>query len=232
MLSHHSFFKWLIGYEIQRKRNLLRAPEGPLKDFLSVPFPSVNSLFKEADILAVDFETTGLDAVQDKLLSVGFVELSQQHIKLNTCYHQIINTKQKLKADNVIIHQITDQQQKQGLPLEVVVEDLLKALAGKVMLVHYARIEREFLQQACLELYGLAPSFLMIDTLVIAKRRLDKKDVAYDPSELKLGVLRENHQLPQYFAHNALNDAIATAELLLAQTSNYPVKTALKEFLL
>ena len=232
MLSHHSFFKWLIGYEIQRKRNLLRAPEGPLKDFLSVPFPSVNSLFKEADILAVDFETTGLDAVQDKLLSVGFVELSQQHIKLNTCYHQIINTKQKLKADNVIIHQITDQQQKQGLPLEVVVEDLLKALAGKVMLVHYARIEREFLQQACLELYGLAPSFPMIDTLVIAKRRLDKKDVAYDPSELKLGVLRENHQLPQYFAHNALNDAIATAELLLAQTSNYPVKTALKEFLL
>ncbi|MDG1753137.1 MAG: exonuclease domain-containing protein [Thalassotalea sp.] len=232
MLSHHSFFKWLIGYEIQRKRNLLRAPEGPLKDFLSVPFPSVNSLFKEADILAVDFETTGLDAVQDKLLSVGFVELSQQHIKLNTCYHQIINTKQKLKADNVIIHQITDQQQKQGLPLEVVVEDLLKALAGKVMLVHYARIEREFLQQACLELYGLAPSFPMIDTLVIAKRRLDKKDVAYDPSELKLGALRENHQLPQYFAHNALNDAIATAELLLAQTSNYPVKTALKEFLL
>jgi DNA polymerase-3 subunit epsilon len=232
MLSHHPFFKWLIGYEVERKRNLLRAPQGPLKDYLSVPFPSVDSFFKDANILAVDFETTGLDAVQDKLLSVGFVELNQQQIKLKTCYHQIINTKEKLKADNVVIHHITDQQQQQGLPLEVVVEDLLKALAGKVMLVHYARIEREFLQQACLELYGLAPSFPMIDTLVIAKRRLDKKDIAYDPSELKLGVLRQNYQLPQYFAHNALNDAIATAELLLAQTNHYSDKTPLNEFLL
>lgn len=232
MLSHHSLFKWLIGYEVERKRNLLQAPEGPLKEFLSVPFPHVNSLFKEAKILAVDFETTGLDAVQDKLLSVGFVELSQQQIKLNTCYHQIINTKQKLKADNVVIHQITDQQQQQGQPLESVVEELLKALAGKVMLVHYARIEREFLQQACLELYGIAPSFPMIDTLAIAKRRLDKKDVAYDPSQLRLGALRKNYQLPQYFAHNALNDAIATAELLLAQTNHYPDNTSLKTFLL
>lgn len=232
MLSHHPLFKWLIGYEIERKRNLLLAPSGPLKDFLSVPFPDVNSVFHEANILAVDFETTGLDAVQDKLLSVGFVEMSQQQIKLNTCYHQIINTKQKLKANNVVIHQITDQQQQKGQPLEVVVEALLKALAGKVMLVHYARIEREFLQQACLELYGVAPSFPIIDTLAIAKRRLDKKDVAYDPSELRLGALRKRYHLPQYFAHNALNDAIATAELLLAQTCHFSNKTRLKEFLL
>ncbi|MEW6989765.1 exonuclease domain-containing protein [Colwelliaceae bacterium 6441] len=232
MLSHHPLFKWLLGYEIARKRDLLLAPKGPLKDFLSVPFPSVNSLFRDTNILAVDFETTGLDAVQDKLLSVGFVELSQQQIQLGTCYHQIINTHQKLKADNVAIHQITDQQQQQGQPLEVVVEHLLKALAGKVMLVHFARIEREFLQQACLELYGLAPSFPIIDTLVIAKRRLDKKDVAYDPSELRLGALRKANKLPNYYAHNALNDAIATAELLLAQTSKYSEKTVLKQFLL
>lgn len=232
MLSHHPLFKWLLGYEIARKRDLLLVPEGPLKDFLSVPFPSVNSVFNDAKILAVDFETTGLDAVQDKLLSVGYVELSQQQIKLNTCYHQIINTNQKLKADNVVIHQITDHQQQLGQPLEKVVEDLLKALTGKVMLVHYASIEREFLKQACLELYGIAPTFPIIDTLVIAKRRLDKKDVAYDPSELRLSALRSSYDLPDYYAHNALNDAIATAELLLAQTNHYPNKTILKEFLL
>ncbi|WP_206486157.1 exonuclease domain-containing protein [Thalassotalea sp. G2M2-11] len=232
MFTHHPFLKWLVGYEIERKRDLLRAPEGPLKEFLSVPFPSVNSLLNQANIVSVDFETTGLDAVQDKLLSVGFIEVQQQQIHLGSCYHQIINTQQKLKADNVIIHQITDQQQLQGLPLETVIETLLKALAGKVMLVHFARIEREFLKQACLELYGVAPSFPMIDTLVIAKRRLDKKDVAYDPSELRLASLRAKYQLPQYSAHNALNDAIATAELFLAQTAHYPDSTPLKQVLL
>ena len=233
MLSHHKLFNWLLGYEIERKRYYLRAPKGPLKDFLSVPFPSPESPLSQTNILSVDFETTGLDAVQDKLLSVGFVQLHHQQIYLSSCYHQIINTRQKLKADNVVIHQITDQQQLQsGLPLQSVIETLLTALAGKIMLVHFARIEREFLRQACLELYGVAPSFPIIDTLMIAKRRLDKKDIAYDPSELRLASLRAKYHLPQYHGHNALNDAIATAELFLAQTSQLSDHGQLKQVLL
>jgi DNA polymerase-3 subunit epsilon len=42
---------------------------------------------------------------------------------------------------------------------------------------------------------------------------------AYDPSELRLTALRVKYGLPNHYAHNALNDAIATAELLLAQIS-------------
>lgn len=232
MLSHHPFFRWLLGYEIARKRDFLQAAPGPLKDFLSVPYPSVTSVLSKTNLLALDFETTGLNAVQDKLLSVGCVDLSHQQIELGSSYHQIIDTKQKLNDENVAIHQITEQQQRQGQSLETVVEQLLAKLAGKVMLVHYATIEREFLQQACLELYGLAPTFPIIDTLVIAKRRLDKRDVAYDPSELRLGALRNHYELPNYFAHNALNDAIATAELFLAQTCHLPPNTQLKQVLL
>ena len=114
------------------------------------------------------------------------------------------------------------------------VETLLKALAGKVMLVHFARIERQFLTEACNELYGMAPIFPMIDTLALAKRRLDKRDVSYDPSELRLTNLRNNFQLPVHHEHNALNDAIATAELFMAQMSkaNKDGKTTLKDVLL
>ena len=105
-------------------------------------------------------------------------------------------------------------------------------LAGKVMLVHFARIERQFLQQACIELYGMAPVFPIIDTLVIAKKKLDKRDVAYDPSELRLSALRAKYQLPNHYAHNALNDAIATAELLLAQTSKKNEDLTLQQLIL
>jgi DNA polymerase-3 subunit epsilon len=211
---------YIAGYEAKRKRLLKKAPEGPLKDFLTVPFPALNTPIHQLPILAVDFETTGLNAKTDKLLSVGFVTMEKEQIKLNTCYHQIINTTTRLEESNVIIHQITDEQKDQGQSLELVVEKLLQALTGKVMLVHFARIERQFLQQACLELYGLAPEFPIIDTLVIAKRQLDKRDVSYDPSELRLSKLRHQYQLPDHHGHNALNDAIATAELLLAQVHN------------
>lgn len=229
-----SLINHITGYEAKRKRLLKKAPEGPLRDFLSVPFPSLETPMVELPILAVDFETTGLDAKADKLLSVGFVTLKHEQIKLNTCYHQIIKTKNRLEESNVIIHQITDAQKEQGQPLHLVIEKLLKALAGKVMLVHFARIERQFLQQACLELYGLVPDFPIIDTLVIAKRQLDKRDISYDPSELRLSKLRHKYQLPDHHGHNALNDAIATAELLLAQVNNKPKadKVQLKDLIL
>ena len=220
--------RWLIGYEAQRKRMLARAPKGPLHGFLSVPFPLLYTPVDQIPILAVDFETTGLDAIQDKLLSVGCVELNQRQIKVGTSYHQIIQTQGSLKADNVTIHQITDDQKDQGKPLAEVVAELLKMLAGKVMLVHFARIERQFLQQACIELYGMAPVFPMIDTLVIA----NKRDVAYDPSELRLPALRAKYQLPNHYAHNALNDAIATAELLLAQISERNEDLSLQQLIL
>ncbi|MEP1552588.1 MAG: exonuclease domain-containing protein [Paraglaciecola sp.] len=214
------FLNSLFGYEARRKRLLKKVPTGALHDFLSVPFPNENTPFSELPILSVDFETTGLNALSDKLLSVGFVSIDKQKIKLGSSYHQIINTKQNLAAENVIIHQITDQQKSAGKSLQMVVETLLKALAGRVMLVHFARIEKQFLKQACIELYGVAPPFMVIDTLALAKRKLDQRDIAYDPQELRLSALRHKHNLPNHFAHNALNDAIATAELLLAQQKN------------
>ncbi|GAA5135047.1 exonuclease domain-containing protein [Thalassotalea piscium] len=232
MYSNHFLLHWLMGYEAKRKRTLAIAPEGPLKHFLSKPLPPPQTPLEDIELLSVDFETTGLDAVNDKLLSVGFVEMTHQQIALNHCYHKIINTEQALTPENVIIHQITDDQKAQGAPLKEVIDDLLYALTGKIMVVHFARIERQFLRQACLEVYGVAPPLAIIDTLVLAKRKLDKRDVAYDPSELRLGAVRQAHQLPEYYAHNALNDAVATAELLLAQLSTMSEQVRLKELLL
>jgi DNA polymerase-3 subunit epsilon len=233
-LTNSPVFGWLLGYEAKRKQLLKKAPAGALRDFLSVPLPDIDTPIDKVEILAVDFETTGLDAKQDKLLSVGFITLKKQQMSLKTSYHQIIKTQAQLEESNVIIHYITDSQKEQGQALSTVVETLLQALAGKVMLVHFARIEKQFLTEACLELYGMAPTFPMIDTLALAKRRLDKRDVAYDPSELRLTNLRRKFELPEHHAHNALNDAIATAELFMAQMSkaNKDGKTTLKDVLL
>lgn len=85
------------------------------------------------------------------------------------------------------------------------------------MLVHFARIERNFLQRACKQLWGIAPVFPIIDTLMIAKKRFDKRGLPYEPVELRLSTLRDKHKLPSHNAHNALNDALATAELLMAE---------------
>jgi DNA polymerase-3 subunit epsilon len=227
-------FNQLFGLEAQRKRLLKKAPEGVLKEFLSTPFPDPNQPIRQTPILAVDFETTGLDFKKDKILSIGFISMENNEILLSGAYHRVIHTQESLAEENVIIHQITDSAREQGDSLEAVIADLLNALAGKVMLVHYARIEKNFLERACKELYGLAPVFPIIDTLAVAKKRLDRQSGAYKPSELRLSNLRARHKLPAHYAHNALNDALATAELLLAEIElmHHEQSPPLKKFLL
>lgn len=213
--------KHFMSLEQQRLHLLNKVEDGPLKRYLSTPFAVKSLSLQQQPILSLDFETTGLNANSDQLLSIGFVELKQGQIDLSSCYHQVIKTKGQLSKNNVVVHQITDFEKDRGSELKQALDCLLTAMTGKVLLVHFSQIERQFLQQACFDLYGIRPPLLMIDTLAISKRRFDMSDVGYDPSKLRLSNLRQSYGLPNFRAHNALNDAIATAELLLAEVHHH-----------
>ncbi len=225
---------WLFNLETKRKRLLDKAPAGPLRNYLESPFPDKNSSIYGTALLALDFETSGLDANKDHLLSVGYIELRQNRIILDTAHHQIIHSTRDISGENISIHRITHDQAAQGLALAKVVESILQQLQGKVLLAHHAAVEIGFLQQACKTLYGMAPVFPAIDTMQLARRRLERQQQPCKANQLRLFNLRKQYGLPAYQAHNALMDAIATAELFLAQLahSNYRKPPPLKNFLL
>lgn len=213
-------FESLLGPDAQRKRLLSKASPGPLKDFLSVPFPSRDDDIYSVPIVSVDFETTGLNSKMDRILSIGRVELSGGAVLLDTAAHTVIQPDTTLSEDNVVIHRITDDAAAFGKPFEASIAALLDTLAGKVMLAHHAVIEQGFLQQACKRLYGLAPVLPVIDTLSLARKWLARRNKEAGQGELRLYALRERYGLPRYKAHNALSDALATAELFLAQVEH------------
>ena len=106
-------------------------------------------------------------------------------------------------------------------------------MAGKPMLVHYSPIEQNFLSAVCRKLYGAPFVVPIIDTLEIAQRVFERRNHLIQPGDLRLFNLRPRYNLPQYKAHNALSDALATAEMFLAMADNlYAEQTCpLGEFL-
>ncbi|NVK25522.1 MAG: DNA polymerase III subunit epsilon [Gammaproteobacteria bacterium] len=232
MLNYFSAYN-----RLERKRKKLlsqltdKLRDSALSQYIHTPFKSFEQEILDLDLLSIDFETTGLNAVSDKLLSMGRVEMHKGRIQLASASHNIINVKQPLNSENVVIHQITDSETNRGCALKKALDELLTAMTGKVLLVHYAHIERSFLEQACWQVYGVKPPFLMIDTLAIIKKRFDMSDAGYDPSRLRLANLLAEYQLPTYSSHNALYDAISTAELLLAELHHHKqgLKTKLKD---
>lgn len=222
-----------FGKNYQRKCLLKKEQVPVMQEYLSKPFANKKELMSNLDIVSLDIETTGLNPDEDRIVSIGLVQIKQLGIKLESCWHQIITTKSNLSAQSVVIHQITDDQSETGMGIEEAIPKLLKQLSGKVMLVHNAKVEQGFINKICQTSYGCDFIIPTIDTMALAKRSLDRKNAAYQVNDLRLFNLRKNFNMPAYKAHNALMDSIATAELFLAMVNKIaPGKNArLADFL-
>ncbi len=212
------FFNHLL-VEYRRKKALKRLTESSMiKSYLSHSLPKGNKLIKELEFLVLDFETTGLNATDDQIISMGYTVIKNLHIMPTTSTHILINPNKQLTEDNVGIHQLTDDELKEGVSLSHAMNVLLAEMTDRVVVVHFDAIEKGFINQACRVLYQMRSlPMTMIDTLKIEQLKIRQTHGTIKPDGLRLYALREKYHLPRYKAHNAMQDAIATAELFLAQ---------------
>ena len=103
--------------------------------------------------------------------------------------------------------------------LHAILDDILGALAGQVVVVHCVSIERQFLLEAALKIYGFPLYFPVLDTMDIERQVTFKPwwKRFGRPLSLRLDACRQRYGLPRYKAHHALTDALSSAELLQAQ---------------
>lgn len=217
--------QWLTlrRLEKQRQQLLKDCPAGPLKDFYQAGFTPYKEQIREAEIVVLDFETTGLDIRQDHIISIGLVEIQHLGIRLNTSWHQVVKTSHQMPAGTAVIHHITDDMVAEGERLRTVIAELLARLTGKILLAHHARIEVGFLNKVTTSLYGQPFLCPVIDTYFLGQRQLNRQQSLQQLGALRLFNLRKLYDLPVYKAHNAFYDALSTAELFLALLNDlYP----------
>lgn len=203
------------------------AKEASLKRFYQVGQIAPSTPLNQVPFVAMDFETTGLNPKQDEIISIGLVPFTLERIYCAQSKYWLIKPTKRLKKSSVVIHHITDNDVAQGVKLERVFGEVLEALAGKVVVVHYKKIEREFLNQFALKHFSEEVCFPVVDTLDIEAELEHKKNQGIQSffnwlkgvkrNSIRLSPSRERYNLPIYQAHHALNDALATAELLQAQ---------------
>jgi len=169
-------------------------------------------------VIAVDLELTGLDASQNRIIAMGWTQVDHGRIRLGSNRHFTINAQQTV-GESAAIHELTDTEVASGVPLETGLQNLFEAAAGRVWLFHHASLDVAFLRHACRVWAGVAPPFVVLDTLHMELAVRKRRDQPIKQGELKLGALRGRYNLPRYTAHNALIDACATAELMLAIAS-------------
>ena len=209
-----------------------------LKRFYQAEFSYIEQSLNEARCLAIDIETTGLDSDKDKIVSVGLVEFDAKRIYLPTAKHWLVNPGE-LSDTSIVIHGITHSDVSSAPRINSIMPELLDAMAGRLCVVHYRAMEREFFRKLGFHLWSQPWLFPVIDTFALEASCLSQNQRWYNrllgkplPS-LRLPDTRLRYNLPEYENHNALVDAIATAELLQAQIQKWKLgNRAVKELCL
>ncbi len=232
------FQKPSIQWNSKFEQKLALTSDQNLVAYYSAGLPSPDTPLSEVDFVAIDFETTGLDPDENDIITIGLVPFNLKRIYLRESRHWKVRPKHKLDEDSVIIHGITHSELIDAPDLADILGELLPCLSGKIVVVHYRRIEREFLDKALRDRIGEGIEFPVLDTLQLEEdiqknltSSLWDKIKGKKPESLRLAQSRRRYGLPDYTPHHALTDAIATAELFQAQIAHhYRDSQAISEF--
>lgn len=208
-----------------------------IQEFFATTLPDPETPIADVPMVALDLETTGLDEHRHAIVSIGLVPFTLKRIKLAERRYWVVNPSRPLAEASIAFHHITHSEIAQAPDLDVVLDELLEQLAGRLVVVHFRNIERPFLNAAVKTRRGEGVLFPMIDTMSLEARRHRqtlwarfRRWLGRPPVSIRLHASRERYGLPAYQGHHALVDALATAELLQAQiATHYRPETPLKD---
>jgi DNA polymerase-3 subunit epsilon len=216
------FYK--LHYNYRHWRFHQKASGTPLQPLYEQPLISSSQTFASTRFMVLDCEMSGLNIKNCQLLSIGWVMIEHGQIVNSSGRHQLIHA-DRGAGESSRIHGLLDSSIAGATSAAPVLMLLIKQMQGAVLVFHHAPLDIRFLQKAVIENFRCPLLFSYIDTMDIEKRRIHLQGKTMG---LRLSQCRDRYGLTSSQQHNALADAQATAELLLAQASYLDGKQALK----
>lgn len=168
----------------------------------------------------LDLETSGLDAVRDQILSVAMVPIVGGVIRYGERFASLVRPDglEALPQDGLKAHHILPSELAGAPVLERVLAEVDRRLADAVLVVHHGAVDLPFLAQAHRRVGARWQRPTVVDTLeLLARLERQRSFLSEHPKPLPggLAAARAELGLPPYANHEALSDALATAELFL-----------------
>ena len=168
---------------------------------------------KDVTFAFFDVETTGLESSQgDKICEVAVLKARNgQHLE---SFHSLIDPGRMVSVGAYAVNGIT-QEMLNGKPkFNQIADKILKIFDNAVIVCHNASFDMGFLR-AEFNMAGLVlPSYPVVDTLRIARRRFDFSSNSLSNIARSLGIKVEQ-------SHRAMNDCITTQRIFQKFLDNF-----------
>jgi len=199
------------GWLRRGKPALDAAGTAALERYRLLPDPDSAAALAAQRALVVDVEASGLDPLRDRLISIGAVGVRAGLAHHDDAFEVLLRQEEPSGEANILVHGIGGAAQLAGRDPAAGLLDFL-AFAGKAPLVAFhADFDRILIERATAATLGMKLDNRWLDLALLAPALFpDQPDAArtLDDWLRRFGI--EN-----YARHDALADALATAQLLL-----------------
>jgi DNA polymerase-3 subunit epsilon len=182
--------------------------------YRSVPRPAPRTPWRQAGWCVIDLELTGLDPDRDEVISYAAVPIDAGRITLGAAVRGLVRPQRDPSPASVRVHRMRAADLASAPGLEAAADALLAAMTGRVVVAHAAWVERAFLRRTLRRRHARVRGPL-VDTGVLGRVWFAERDGRPGPV-LPLGQLATALGLPVHRPHDALGDALTTAQAFLA----------------
>jgi len=171
--------------------------------------------WRGAELVALDFETTGLDLDRDEVISFGLIPILRGRIDLSGQLYQEVAPDVEPSRSSIPIHHLRAQDLATAPAMQDVADAFRSALSGRFILAWAAEVEIAFLRKV----FGggrraWRRRTIDVRTLIMAVER-PSGDARRGPGYYALSAAATRFGVPVEQTHHALDDAFMTAELFL-----------------
>jgi DNA polymerase-3 subunit epsilon len=167
--------------------------------------------FEHTRLVVVDVETTGLDLANDTLISIGAVAVVNGRIALGDSFSVVLRQSEVSRRENILIHGISGAAQREGAPPADALLAFLDYLGKSPLVAFHVAFDETMIRRAMRSYLGLSFKHPWLDLAYVLPAlwpELMRRLRALDDWSVRFSIRNDDR-------HNAVADALATAQLLL-----------------
>ncbi len=173
--------------------------------------PGQRTPWRRAQWCVVDFELTGLDPERDQIIAFGALPIDDGRLRLGGAVSSLVRPTRDSREPAMLVHGIRTADVAHAPRLADAVAPLRAVITGRALVFHAAGVDRPFLERAL----GARLRAPVVDTQVLGRLWLYERDGQL-ARRLSLTELATALGLPADHPHDALADALTTAQVFLA----------------
>lgn len=163
--------------------------------------------------VALDCETTGLDTTKDEIVSIGAVRIEGNRLLTSRRLELLVRPdKRRLSADSVRVHRLREQDVAAGIAPADAMRALLDFIGSRPLVGYYLEFDVAMLNREIWPLLGVRLPQRKIEVSALyhdwKSRQLRPHERASAQIDLRFATMMEQLGLPQFEAHDAINDAV------------------------